>query len=80
VREHVPTACRIGTRLAPVRGGLLHERRCGVRGAPPEPLHSGPDALAGDRTGDEEDLPFVARDHAPAGGRLLDHQRQFVVN
>ena len=80
VGEDVAAACRIASRLAPVRGRLLDERRCRVCGATPHLLDPHPHALAGNCAGDEDDLPLVASDHAPAGGGLLDQERQFIVS
>ena len=46
--------------------------RVGVPDILGDPLDSGAHPLAGDRTADEHDLPVEARDHAAAGGGLLN--------
>ena len=62
IREHRAAICRRGQDV-----GCRGERQPLV-----DTLHPRPHALARYAAEDQHDLPFVARDHAPAGGRLFD--------
>ena len=66
-RDRQPAGPAIGRRLD-------HLARDGVSHALLRALDPRVDPLARNRAAHEHDLPEMARDHPPAGGRLLDRQ------
>ena len=66
-------------RVAAIRRRLLDVDRRRVRDALADRSIRGLHALAGNRAGDEDDLPVGARDHPAAGGGSLDDEREHVA-
>jgi hypothetical protein len=72
VGEDVAAASPVARDRPAIAGRRQHLDGLGVGETLARPFDPSGDALSGNRTPDEDDLPVMARQHATAGGWLLD--------